>query len=91
MAESKNPKTDETKTDASPEKTSASKEPVVDEPVFTLERLRRECLKLFGVSTSTFDGATYKLSGEYTVEKIRGIIKAWQSQQILPTTGKESK
>ena len=47
-------------------------------PKFTLEKLRLNCRRLFGVSTSTFDGATYGLTEKYTVEEMRAHIEAWK-------------
>lgn len=51
-------------------------------PKFTVERLRRDCRALFGVTVSTYDGATYGLSEEYTVEEMRNHIQKWQSTGI---------
>lgn len=48
---------------------------------FSIDKLREHCLTLFGVSSSTFDGATYGLDGEYTVEEMRNIIAKWQSKE----------
>lgn len=49
------------------------------EPVFSLERLARDSYKLFGVTPSTFAGATCELpkDKQYTVEKIKESIKKW--------------
>lgn len=44
---------------------------------FPVAKLRANCRKLFGVSSSTFDGATYGMTGEYTVEEMRSHIKEW--------------
>lgn len=51
---------------------------------FPLSVLRRECRKLFDISTSTFDGATYELDQkkEYTVEEIKNTIKKWEERSI---------
>ncbi len=35
-------------------------------PKFSIERLRADCHALFGITPSTFDGAVYGLTGEYT-------------------------
>ena len=59
------------------ETVEAVETPVAVEPVFTLEQLRPDCRALFGVSASTFDGATAALSGEYTVEQVRTHINNW--------------
>lgn len=49
---------------------------------FTVERLREKCFALFGVTTSTFDGATYGLDGEYTVEEMKDKIAKWQNKEV---------
>ena len=58
-------------------------------PKFTVERLRRDCLRLFGVTFSTFDGATYGLTDTYTVEEMRSIINKWQNTRVIPANKKE--
>lgn len=54
----------------------------VNSPKFTVERLREKCFTLFGVTTSTFDGATYGLNGEYTVEEMKDKIAKWQNKEV---------
>ena len=49
---------------------------------FSIPRLRANCRELFGVSTSTFDGATYGMTGEYTVEAIRTHIETWGKKGV---------
>lgn len=49
---------------------------------FPLERLRQDCLKLFGVTTSTFDGATFGKTEKYTVDEVKKFIEAWQKTPI---------
>lgn len=39
-----------------------------------LEKLRRSCVKLFGVTLSTFDGATAGLSGKFTIAEMQARI-----------------
>lgn len=58
---------------AAPEKAGAKK--------FAVKKLRANCRQLFGVSSSTYDGATYGMTGEYTVEEMRFHIKAWGSKK----------
>ena len=48
-------------------------------PKFTIEKLRENSLKLFGVTQSTFDGVTY---GEFTVSEIKKIISNWQNKEV---------
>lgn len=52
--------------------------------VFPLYVLKRECRKLFDVSTSTFDGATCELdqNKEYTVEEIKNVIEKWKGRSV---------
>ena len=50
-------------------------------PKYSIEKLRDNCLALFGVTSSTFDGATHKLDGEYTVEEIKTTIEKWQKKE----------
>ena len=49
---------------------------------YTVERLRANCLKLFGVTTSTFAGATYGMTGTYTVEEMKANIEAWKKKEV---------
>lgn len=50
----------------------------VSEPTFPLETLQKHCLKLFGVPTATFAGATAGIEArEYTVNEIKSIIEEW--------------
>ena len=61
---------------------------------YPLARLRRDCRKLYGVSTSTFDGATvgYKPDEKFTVAEMGDIIKVWKNAPIQRAkTGKEGK
>jgi hypothetical protein len=91
MDDNKKSKNAEPKTETPPQNPPAPQAPAVKEPVFSLERLRRDCLKLFGVSTSTFDGATLGREGEFTVKEAREIIQAWQNTRVFPAIKKEDK
>ncbi|MBQ8331138.1 MAG: hypothetical protein IJX94_01395 [Clostridia bacterium] len=51
-------------------------------PVFGIEKLRANCVTLFGVTTSTFDGATHGLEGEFTVEAMKQTIEEWKNKKI---------
>lgn len=62
-----------------------------DEPVqqstgqiakFTIEKLRENCQRLFGVSISTFDGATHGMSSTHTVEQIKSTIEKWGAKEV---------
>lgn len=49
---------------------------------FQLNVLQRDCLKLYGVTSSTFAGAVFNIpEGEYTVEEIGSRIKAWLGKE----------
>lgn len=56
---------------------------------FPIERLAPCYRSIFGVSASTFAGATAGLQGEYTVEEIKTRIKNWLGAKI--TEPKEAK
>lgn len=60
----------------------ATKKKILDGPKFPLEKLRENSMKLFGVSTSTFDGATNGLVGEFSVDETDKRIKSWLSKPI---------
>lgn len=48
-----------------------------------LEKLRRSCVKLFGISPSTFDGAAVGLTeSKYTVGEMRAIIEKWLKKEV---------
>lgn len=71
---------------ASEAKTAAAPKP----PKFNIARLRKECYKLFGVTVSTFDGATHGLTGSFSVAEMRSHIEKWQNKAIsAPKTDKK--
>ena len=49
---------------------------------FPVEKLAANCRQLFGVSSCTFAGATYGMTGEYTVAEMKAHIKAWCSKEV---------
>lgn len=49
---------------------------------YTVGKLQENCRQLFGVSTSTFAGATYGMTGKYTVEEMRAHIEAWKKREV---------
>ena len=61
-------------------------EPAKNEPVFSLEQLCKNCTELFGVSASTFAGATYHLKDKttvkYSVAEMKVLLHKWQSTVI---------
>lgn len=63
--------------EAAEAKVDQAKETAPAEPTFTVEQLRPSARSLFGVSQSTYDGATDGLIGEFTVEAMRKHIDEW--------------
>ena len=49
---------------------------------YTVDKLRGNCRRLFGVSTSTFAGATYGMTGKYTVKEMCAHIEAWGKKGV---------
>lgn len=49
---------------------------------YTVEKLQANCRELFGVSTSTFAGAAYGMTGTYTVEEMKAHIEAWRKKGV---------
>ncbi len=54
---------------------------------FPIEKLAAGCKTLFGVSASTFAGATAGMSGEYTVAEMKEHIGKWLKKPV--ETGKK--
>ena len=50
---------------------------------FELKELHRHSEQLFGVAGFVFEGATYGLTGEYTVEEMRTIIEEWLKTEAI--------
>lgn len=84
MDEGKKSKTAKTETATTSANVTPASEQPTKEPVFSLERLRRDCFKVFGVTPSTFDGATYGLTGEFTVNELREKIQVFQNTRVVP-------
>lgn len=51
------------------------------EPTFSVAQLRQSARNLFGVSQSTYDGATDGLTGEFTVAAMREHIEKWLKEE----------
>ncbi len=47
-----------------------------------IEKLRRSCVKLFGVTPSTFDGAAAGLTGKYTTAEMQARIDKWLTTPV---------
>lgn len=61
-------------------KKNAEAEPVktANEPKYSVNKLRKNAIRLFNVSQSTFDGAMYgHTETEYTVKEAEAIIREW--------------
>ncbi len=56
-----------------------------DKKKYKLDDLRKNCLALFNVTISTFDGAVTGLTGEYTVIEIKNIIDKWKMREVKET------
>ena len=55
---------------------------------FTIDRLRRSCSKLYGVTVSTFDGAAYGLNGKYTIDEMQERIDNWCKKPVIQKNDK---
>lgn len=62
-------------------KTTSTK---TDRPKFSVAKLRENCKKLFGVTTSTFDGATHNIekSKNYSIAEMKKIIEDWKKKEV---------
>ncbi len=61
----------------------ASAEEITNEKKFPLNVLKANCTKLFGVTSSTFAGATTDVSdGEYTIAYINNKVKNWLKKEV---------
>ena len=61
----------------------APSEATAPEVKYQLAKLRANAEALFGVSDSTFAGATAKLpDGEYTIKEIKATIKKWLNKEV---------
>ena len=47
-----------------------------------VEKFRKHCITLFGVTPSTFDGATAGLTGEYTADELKAAINEWLGKEV---------
>lgn len=49
---------------------------------YSIEKLQANCHRIFGISTSAFAGATYGLTGDYTVDEIKTHIQKWSKKGV---------
>lgn len=61
---------------------AAETKPAAVERKIPIEKLRRGCLKLFGITPSTFDGATVGLTGKFTVAEMQAHIDKWLNTPV---------
>ena len=62
---------------------TAANEATITEPVYRLDVLQKNCLKLFGVSQTTFAGATAGIEDrEYSINELKGIISEWREKEV---------
>ena len=59
-----------------------SSENISEEQKYPIDTLRENSYALFGVSTSTFDGATVGVTGKCSVEEMKTIINKWLNKPI---------
>lgn len=63
--------------------TEAVTKEIAKETKYAKEELCKACVKLFGVTSSTFAGATTDLpDGDYTVSEVKEHIKTWLEKEV---------
>lgn len=68
----------ESKTVGTAETAPAAESSVKAEKKFAVAKLRANCVKLYGVTRSTFDGAMYGHNEDsYTIDEVKKIINVW--------------
>lgn len=74
------------KADAAKDGAAVAASAAVAPTKYTAGRLRKDCYALYGVSTSTFDGANVGIApdAEFTVEEMAQRIKKWQDTPVNP-------
>ncbi len=60
----------------------AKEEAKSTEQKYSVEALGKYALKLFGVSSWVYAGATATLTGEYTVDEMKKAIEEWQKRKV---------
>lgn len=62
---------------------SATVQKTTEEKKLLLEELGKSCVKLFGVTSSTFAGAAADLTEkEYSIQEVRQHIEAWKKKEV---------
>ena len=62
-------------------------------PKFTVAQMRPNCMALFGVTVSTYDGATFGLDSKdkFTVEGMKAKIEGWKKAKPFRPQNKGGK
>ncbi len=63
-------------------KTLAKSESIPKEKTYELSALRKNSMRLFGVTTSTFDGAMSGQTTPLTINAAKGIIEKWKKGAV---------
>lgn len=59
--------------------------PVKAEPVeqkYSVEMLRAHCVKIFGITSSTFDGAFYGHDEDMTIKEAKKVVNDWLGKEV---------
>ena len=65
-----------------PKETDTKETTNVEATKYDIKELEKKCVVLFGVTTSTFVGATAGLSGSYTVDEVKSILEKWLKKEV---------
>lgn len=49
---------------------------------YSLETLRENSYELFGISSSAFDGASFGLEGEFTIDEMKKKVNTWLNKPL---------
>ena len=49
---------------------------------YDINKFRSNCMQLFNINTSTFDGATYGFTGEYSLKEVKDAIEKWLKKEV---------
>lgn len=55
--------------------------PAQEAAKFSVEQLRKHCVRLFGISSSTFDGTMYGHTDPMTLDDAKAIVKEWLGKE----------
>lgn len=63
-------------------KKAETKQTAQAEPEYDMQTLRQHCMKLFGITTSTFDGAFMGHNKPMSVSSAKAILEKWKKEEI---------